>query len=90
MDGTTEINGEIKEESVEEEKKEATVAETAVPAPAPKETAPKEGQQPAGKTERPKNCVRCNKPLKRKSWYYRNGKFFCSKGCWKLFQKKAA
>lgn len=40
--------------------------------------------------EKPTNCVKCNKRLKRKSWYYRNGNYYCSKGCWKqaLTKKK--
>jgi len=32
--------------------------------------------------ERPANCSTCNKRLSKKSWYYRNGKFFCKKRCW--------
>ena len=32
--------------------------------------------------ERPTNCMKCNKRLKRKSWYYKNNGYYCSKGCW--------
>jgi hypothetical protein len=32
--------------------------------------------------ERPTNCMKCNKRLNRKSWYYKNNGFYCSKGCW--------
>jgi hypothetical protein len=39
----------------------------------------KKPQQPTGK---PTNCIKCNKRLKRKSCYYRNGGYYCSKGCW--------
>lgn len=39
--------------------------------------------------ERPTNCVKCNKRMKRKSWYYRNGGFYCSKGCWKQAEAKS-
>ena len=40
------------------------------------------------KKERPSNCASCNKLIKRKRWYYRNGKYYCSKKCWKLTLKK--
>jgi hypothetical protein len=36
------------------------------------------------------NCVVCNKVLKRGNWYYRNGKFFCTKRCWKKSTEKVA
>jgi len=39
--------------------------------------------------EKPTNCMKCNKRLQRKSWYYRNGGFYCSKRCWKLAGNKA-
>lgn len=39
-------------------------------------------------TEKPTNCSKCNKRLKRKSWYYRNGNYYCTKRCWKLTNKK--
>lgn len=35
-----------------------------------------------------KNCANCSKQVKRIGWFYRNGKFFCSKGCFKVFDKK--
>ncbi|MCM8793763.1 MAG: hypothetical protein NC898_04790 [Candidatus Omnitrophica bacterium] len=41
--------------------------------------------KPEGK---PRNCTFCNKVLKRKFWYYRNGKYYCKKKCWKEEQKK--
>lgn len=34
--------------------------------------------------EKPTNCMKCNKRLQRKAWYYRNGGYYCSKRCWKL------
>ncbi len=40
-----------------------------------------------GKAKR-KNCANCSKQVKRITWFYRNGKFFCSKGCFKIFDKK--
>ncbi len=40
---------------------------------------------------RPDNCAHCSKRLSKKQWYYRNGKFYCSKTCWKnATAKKAA
>ena len=43
-------------------------------------------QEEANKTpevlEKPTNCMKCNKRLKRKSWYYKNNSYYCSKGCW--------
>lgn len=35
-----------------------------------------------------KVCANCGKPTKRIKYYYRNGKFFCGKNCFKLFDKK--
>jgi hypothetical protein len=32
--------------------------------------------------EKPTNCMKCNKRLKRKSWYYKDNGYYCSKGCW--------
>ena len=42
-------------------------------APAAKETA----------AEPVKNCAGCSKPLKKKKKYYRNGKYYCNKNCFK-------
>ena len=36
------------------------------------------------------NCLACNKQLKRIKRYYRNGKYFCNKNCYKTFIKKQA
>ncbi|MGB2705654.1 MAG: hypothetical protein WBC74_02190 [Candidatus Omnitrophota bacterium] len=41
-----------------------------------------------GKPSRPTECVACNKSIK-KLWYYREGKYFCGKGCWKKSKKAA-
>ena len=82
----------MNEEKKEEEKKEGAAQVADKPAaeekaPAKAETEKKEPEKQ--KRERPKNCSKCNKPIKRKTWYFRNGKYFCGKGCWKLSQKKA-
>ena len=29
------------------------------------------------------NCLGCGKPIKKLKRYYRNGKFYCSKKCWR-------
>lgn len=39
---------------------------------------------------RPATCASCGKRLNRKSWYYRNNKFFCKRRCWETEQAKAA
>ena len=38
---------------------------------------------------RPAACASCGKRLSRKSWFYRNGKFFCKRRCWETEQAKA-
>jgi hypothetical protein len=56
-------------------------------APAPEK--PKEGKKPAEvKKEKPANCAACNKSIKKKRWYYRNGKHYCTKRCWQTTLKK--
>ncbi len=55
-----------------------------------KETTEKSAAAPQKKqaTGKPKNCVFCNKALRRKSWYYRNSKYYCRKKCWQEECKK--
>ena len=40
---------------------------------------------------RPTNCLQSNKRIRRKDWYYRDGKYFANKQCHRLFveQEKA-
>lgn len=38
--------------------------------------------------EKQTNCLACNKPIRKLKRYYRNGKFYCSKKCWKDFITK--
>ena len=38
------------------------------------------------KKTRPTNCAQSNKRIRRKDWYYRDGKYFANKQCFKLFQ----
>jgi formylmethanofuran dehydrogenase subunit E len=40
------------------------------------------------KKERPVNCSVCNKSIKKTRYYYRNGKYFCTKRCFKTTVKK--
>lgn len=35
------------------------------------------------------NCLSCNKPIKKLKRYYRNGKYYCNKKCWRNFLKKS-
>lgn len=42
--------------------------------------------------EKQTNCLACGKPIKKLKKYYRDGKFYCDKKCWKksLQPKEAA
>jgi hypothetical protein len=40
------------------------------------------------KVEKQTNCLGCNKPLRKLKRYYRNGKLYCSKKCWRDYIKK--
>ena len=66
------------EEAIKEEK--AKVA-------APTTTA---GRKPKKKKSRPTNCIQSNKRIRRKDWYYRNGKFFANKKAFKLYLSQEA
>ncbi|MCF7870791.1 MAG: hypothetical protein K9L77_02290 [Candidatus Omnitrophica bacterium] len=35
-----------------------------------------------------KNCLNCNKSLRRIDWYYRNNGYFCNKSCFRAHQEK--
>ena len=41
-----------------------------------------------GVGNRAATCASCGKRLNRKLWYYRNGKYFCKKGCWTTESEK--
>lgn len=34
------------------------------------------------------NCLGCGKPIKKLKRYYRDGKFYCNKKCWRKFVSK--
>ncbi len=38
--------------------------------------------------EKRKNCLNCNKSLRRVEWYYRNSGHFCNKACFRSHLKK--
>jgi hypothetical protein len=39
--------------------------------------------------EKQTNCLACNKLIKKLKRYYRDGKFYCSKKCWRAFIDKS-
>jgi hypothetical protein len=41
------------------------------------------------KIEKQTNCLACNKIIKKLKRYYRDGKFYCSKKCWRVFIDKS-
>jgi hypothetical protein len=47
--------------------------------------APEKVEKVRKKNLRPTNCAQSNKRIRRKDWYYRNGKYFASKQCYQLF-----
>ncbi len=57
------------------------------------EAVKKDAPAPAGavaekvkkKELRPTNCAQSNKRIRRKDWYYRDGKYFANKQCHKLY-----
>jgi hypothetical protein len=40
--------------------------------------------------EKQTNCPACNKPIKKLKRYYRDGKFYCGKECWRKVAKPKA
>ena len=56
------------------------------------EAAPAEESQKKLKKKklRPTNCVQSNKRIRRKDWYYRNGKYFANKKAFKLYTAQEA
>ena len=48
---------------------------------APKQAKPAEEKQA--------NCLACNKPIIKLRRYYRNGKFYCNKRCWRKYITKS-
>lgn len=60
--------------------------------PSKPEAVPKPQQKPKKETEKTDekqtNCLACGKPIKKIKRYYRDGKFYCNKKCWKDYVKK--
>ena len=78
----SEENKDVKSDNNQAEetpKREAPKAEE------PKKAAPKQEEK---KKEKPVNCAVCNKSIRKKRYYYRNGKYFCTKRCFKTTIKK--
>lgn len=71
-----------------EEKKDEKAIEQVAQKPSEQAQAKALVKEVAPKRERPSNCAACNKSMKRKRWYYRNGKYYCTKRCWKTTVKK--
>jgi hypothetical protein len=85
---TEEKKEEIKEHAAAEAPKaEAAAQQQVPPGPAVKE---EKKQEAPVKKERPANCEGCKKSIKKKRWYYRDGKYYCTKRCWNSSSKKAA
>jgi hypothetical protein len=42
------------------------------------------------KKVKPTNCAQSNKRIRRKDWYFRNGKYFANKQCFKLYVTQEA
>jgi hypothetical protein len=69
------------------------MADETTKAAAPQQGAKQDKSASGGKTDEtkaggrrknhPDNCIKCNKRLSKKQWYYRNGQFYCGKTCWK-------
>lgn len=53
-------------------------------------TAEAAGRSPKKKKSWPTNCVQSNKRIRRKDWYFRNGKYFANKKCFKLYSAQEA
>jgi len=87
----TEEKKEAKEEAPQNPPPAAEVAAPASDAAASAPAQPPAQEQPGKKKvkkEKPSNCAGCNKSIRKKRWYYRNGKFFCTKRCWHDAVKK--
>ena len=82
------------EPSAPKAKEAAPEAPPASPQTPPKEaagqaTSPAPAKKEVVKKERPSKCANCGKSIKKKQYYYRNGKHYCTKRCWKSMLKKA-
>ncbi len=63
----------------------------AAASPKPAAAAPETGTGKVKKKKsRPTNCLQSNKRIRRKDWYYRDGKYFANKQCFQLWAKQEA
>ncbi|MCX5680193.1 MAG: hypothetical protein NTZ95_06035 [Candidatus Omnitrophica bacterium] len=87
---TEEKKEEIKEVKAAEAAQKAPEGQTvASPLPAAAQPAePKIEVKAEVAKEKPSNCGGCKKSIKKKRWYYRDGKYYCSKRCFKSTLKK--
>ena len=75
--------------AVEEPKRVEEPKKVAEPKKAEEPKKPEESKKAeTAKKEKPANCAGCNKSIRKKRWYYRNGKSYCTKRCWKTASKK--
>ncbi len=84
---------EVTQPKVEAKQEEATQSPQPSATPAKPEAKPEAKKEEAKKEvarkkEKPANCAACNKSIRKKRWYYRNGKYYCTKRCWKTTIKK--
>ena len=56
----------------------------------PKQAPPGAVEKAKEKKLRPTNCAQSNKRIRRKDWFYRNGKYFANKQCFKLYLTQEA
>ena len=56
----------------------------------PATNAPSAEKSVKKKKLRPTNCAQSNKRIRRKDWYYRNGKYFANKKSFKIYQAQEA
>jgi hypothetical protein len=73
-------------EAIKETIEKTPEAQPQAPAAAPGEAA--KTPEVKAKKEKPSNCAGCKKSIKKKRWYYRDGKYYCSKRCFKTTLKK--
>lgn len=85
-----EIKEEAKEAVKEAKPQETVVKVTEAPAAVPASAEAKVDAKAAAKKEKPSNCGGCKKSIKKKRWYYRDGKYYCSKRCFKSTLKTEA
>lgn len=66
------------------------MAEETKNAAAPQGAAEEKTKKLKKKKSRPTNCAQSNKRIRRKDWYYRDGKYFANKKSFKLFAAQEA